>query len=400
MSSISFLDKIELKNNRCNLRNNIKLQKESNPDYRVDLIHDPEVSEVITLVPERKPFTYSDKLQKSIHMHTVRTNINTEQYLHSKKINKSDLSFHAISENSDEKICYAEMLGLQHSLKNLEPVLSSIKIFVTHMKRVLAKLSLHNGLTFITDPLNKLMQKLSNRISFIFIPINPALHNSSMHATSINLNYNDQKMERLRSDINTELMDLHDPNPLVERAFDEMRSPWNILNDNMKSRSVYDFGTKLQNIFEKIRYKSEFNDDFLKEIRTSLFDVNGINISKDPSPVVVLRKMASLIPDYESRQLISAYAHEGIFAPAFLKLMNTYPKLANTYFRNPVVSYKINKIDKDTFKLVATNLVKLDPSFVTDPIIKQYQSFGMRTSVLFSKDHHPSIKSAFFINRI
>lgn len=395
MSSISFLDKIELKNNHDNIRKCLKVNQNSTPDYRVDLLKDPEVSEVITLVPENKPFTYSNNIRKPFCERSNHNDIDTYHPNTQKTIN-SNFTHNKISEHLSKTLCYAKMLGFGHSLSTFVPLFNSIKNIVTHAKKTISDLSSPNGFAFITNPLNKLIHNVSDKLRFAFGPFNPFLRNPFVHSESFYLNINDQKMNRFNSEINDELLNPHDSNPLIDNTINQMINPWKIFKGNINSPDNTGFGNKLQNIFELARYKSELNDTFTKKIDTALYEINGINISTIRLPQIILARMASLIPDYESRQLISAYAHEGVFTPAYLTLINKYPMLEKYNFKKPVISYKINKIDEDTFKLIATKLVKLN-SFV-DPSITKYHSFGIRTSVLFSKNHHPSMKNAFFVN--
>lgn len=395
MSSISFLDKIEVKNNHYDIKKHFKTLNNTTPDYRVDLQNDPEVSEVITLVPERKPFTYSNEPRNLPCARTLHNNINN-QYLRSKKLINSNPNYDGVSEHPNGQPCYAEMLGIGHGLAHLVPLFSSIKNIVTNVKKTISEISLPNGFSFVTHPLNKLMCDISNRLNFAFGPINPFLSNPFVHSKDFYSKVNDQKMARYNAEINDELLNPNDSNPLINNAISQMTNPWKIFKEDVESKKTADFGAKLQNFFEVLRYKSELNDMFTKKIGNALYEINGINISTISSPQIILARMASVMPDYESRQLISAYAHEGIFTPAYLKLISKHPVLAKYSIKTPIVSYKINKIDKDTFKLIATNLVKLN-SFV-DPSIAKYHSFGIRTSVLFSKNHNPFMKNAFFVN--
>ncbi|XBC43839.1 MAG: hypothetical protein UAT33_02760 [Buchnera aphidicola (Floraphis choui)] len=153
-------------------------------------------------------------------------------------------------------------------------------------------------------------------------------------------------------------------------------------------------GQKFQNHFNELSKTVKLNDSFLFEGENSVLQVNGQKISKR-SPEDMLTSFKYAIPNLESRQLISSYSHLDLFSQPYIELFSERPELADLKLKDMNVSYVVDELNNGTFQLVATSKSQLDSSYKLDG--NTYDSFGVQTSMILSKDHAPNIEYAYFL---
>ncbi|BBI01439.1 hypothetical protein BUCNMO_437 [Buchnera aphidicola (Nipponaphis monzeni)] len=388
MSSISFIDKkIEFKGNSFNFLKNLRLRKNITQNNSAKIHNKPEMGEVVTLSPQEKTLTYSKTSldpKYPIVFHKKHARIDKPVTVENKNIiDEDEIPVHP------DGPCFAELLGFGHSLRGLTPVFHAIKSIVTSAKKTISEASLPENLSsVVTYPVNSFVQNLSSRFAFILNSINKTIQKSFVDDS------HSKNPGKIDSKVHSESSNPRSLSPSLNNEEINSELPWKAFRDRDHAIQASHFGTMLQNTFETLQSKSMLHSLFLKKLGRSSYEINGVKIPTS-SARIALKKMINIIPNAESIQLISTYANEGVFGQAYSNLLSKYPEVSKLRFNNSHVSYKINALDKDTFRIVATNLSELKPTY--DFMQTPYHSLGMRSSMIFSKKNHPVMKNAFFV---
>ncbi|ANF17277.1 hypothetical protein XW81_02720 [Buchnera aphidicola (Schlechtendalia chinensis)] len=166
------------------------------------------------------------------------------------------------------------------------------------------------------------------------------------------------------------------------------------INDN--NSSIFS-GKKFQNNFNELKKTLKLDNDFLSEGEDSVLQVNGQPISKH-SPATMLNDFKYVLPNLESRQLISSYSHQDLFSRPYLELFSERPELADLKLKDIKVSYVADELDDNQIQLVATSKARLDSNTSYKADGNTYDdSFGIQASMILSKDKVPNIEYVYFL---
>ncbi|XBC41252.1 MAG: hypothetical protein U0T64_02720 [Buchnera aphidicola (Nurudea yanoniella)] len=167
--------------------------------------------------------------------------------------------------------------------------------------------------------------------------------------------------------------------------------PLNKLND---SSSQIPPGKRFQSHFNELRHTIKLDNNFLFEGENSVLQVNGQQVSK-LSPEDMLNDFKKVLPNLESRQLVSSYANQDLFAQPYIELFSQRPELANLKLKDVNISYVVDELNDGKFQLVATSKSKLHSNYEVDG--KKYDSYGIQASMILSKDKIPNIEYVYFL---
>ncbi|XBC44361.1 MAG: hypothetical protein U0W94_02795 [Buchnera aphidicola (Schlechtendalia peitan)] len=175
----------------------------------------------------------------------------------------------------------------------------------------------------------------------------------------------------------------------------ELKRPYWYTLENSDGESFTIFsGKDFQDSFNTLKNTLELNNRFISEGEDSVLQVNGQQISKY-SPQDMLNDFQQVLPNLESRQLISSYTHQNLFSKPYLKLFSEKPELADLKLKDMKVSYVADAINDNEFQLVATSKANLDSSYTVDG--NTYDSFGVQVSTILSKNNTPKIAYEYFL---
>jgi hypothetical protein len=169
---------------------------------------------------------------------------------------------------------------------------------------------------------------------------------------------------------------------------------WKPLNSLNLSSQATGFANQYQENFHALKYTKRLDKNFIYTGEHSLLTVNGNKISK-LTPITMLNGFKKIIPNLESRQLLSAYVHPGIFTQAYYDVYARYPDISKYKQKNPVIAYNVQELNNGKFRLIATNTAELMP--IEKNITNKYNVFGVKASVLISKDQAPQITYSSFL---
>ncbi|BGI51618.1 MAG: hypothetical protein BucCj_3740 [Buchnera aphidicola (Ceratovacuna japonica)] len=459
-------------------------------DYKVDSFEHPEISAVITLVPERKPFTYhkpiikksknklyykeneSKILNKSKENTKKNTNdkvLTIEKYQTIKYIDKgSEVSkFRLFYNKYKNKVLFLSELSKYKDSKvnnfkndakdnniisNVLPKLRNFKENYGKKIRVLANISYFSfspeykktikvydskKINLNIDPKDK---KIKDDLVKYFKEINKVnknkidknsydvendpLEDKYIAPVSIGLNKSKElssKKSVYRHDAKVVYMKgfpLH--NRCCENSkkisetkidkkieeIDDKGNKWKLLNDANESFPLVKFGKDIRNHFDFLNRtnKEDLHKIFISELGHVEMSIDGKSITNNKDPRVVLRKFRELLPNISDRKLVSCFAQEGVLAKAFFGVIAKYPDILKYTFRHPKISYKINRINENSFEVdicsitKARNYFNFNSNNISEDTYKsRIHSYGMKTNVVFSKISNPIIKNLFFI---
>lgn len=169
---------------------------------------------------------------------------------------------------------------------------------------------------------------------------------------------------------------------------------WKPLNSLNLSAQATSFVNQYQANFHALKYTKRLDKNFIYTGEHSLLTVNGNKISK-LTPITMLNGFKKIIPNLESRQLLSAYVHPGIFTQAYYDVYARHPDISKYKQKSPVIAYNVQELNNGKFKLIATNTAELMP--IEKNIKNKYNIFGVKASVLISKDKAPQITYSSFL---
>jgi hypothetical protein len=174
----------------------------------------------------------------------------------------------------------------------------------------------------------------------------------------------------------------------------DLKKPyWYTLNGIDDNNFQISPGRKFQGHFDKLRGTTKLDNDFLIEGKNSILQVNGQQISKH-SPESMLHDLKQVLPNLESRQLVSSYLTNDLFSQPYVKLLTAHPEFTDLTLQDVKVSYVVDELNDGRFQLVATSKSNLNSSYKVGD--NTYDSFGAQVSTILSKDKAPNIEYAYF----
>lgn len=198
-----------------------------------------------------------------------------------------------------------------------------------------------------------------------------------------NSNVEEHKSEKVSSnkDAVSQTEDKLSENKGISRPY------WKSLDKISGPNQQVSAGKKFFNHFKSLRNTPRLDNNFLFEGEHSILQINGQHVSKY-SPESMLNDFKTAIPNLESRQLISSYAHQGIFSQPYVELFAEHPNLVNFKPKDSQFSYVIREIEDGVFQFTATSQADLESVYETSDH-RRYNAFGVQASMTLSKDQFP-----------
>ena len=170
---------------------------------------------------------------------------------------------------------------------------------------------------------------------------------------------------------------------------------WTPLDTLNSSDEIEYYINAYQNNFNALQDTEQLDKKFMNSISDASFTINGNKIFKT-SVLDFLHEFKKMVPDLESRQLLSSYAHSDIFKEPFDDLLEHNPNLYNCKQINPVVEYDIEKLDIGEFKVNATHVAELQSK--DNYYYQPYKSIGVQVSLVLAIDKKPEVYYSSFLN--
>ncbi|MCW5196797.1 hypothetical protein LDP10_02480 [Buchnera aphidicola (Pemphigus obesinymphae)] len=169
---------------------------------------------------------------------------------------------------------------------------------------------------------------------------------------------------------------------------------WKPLKKLNSSVQAANFANQYQDNFYRLKNTNKLDKNFIYIGDNSLFTVNGNKVYKS-SPMTMLHSFKKIIPNLESRQLLSAYLHPDIFTQAYYDVYSRHPDLSECEQKRPVISYNVQELNNGKFEITAKNTAELIP--LDENSVSKYNILGIKTSILLSKNSEPEITYSAFI---
>ncbi|CAL4325637.1 hypothetical protein [Buchnera aphidicola] len=169
---------------------------------------------------------------------------------------------------------------------------------------------------------------------------------------------------------------------------------WKPLNKLNSSVQAVNFANQYQDNFYALKNTKKLDKNFIYLGDNALLTVNGNKVRKS-SPMSMLYSFKKIIPNLESRQLLSAYLNPDIFTQAYYDVYSRHPDLSECEQKRPVISYNVQELNNGKFELTATNTAELMP--LDKNSVSRYNILGIKTKILISKNSEPEITYAAFI---
>lgn len=170
---------------------------------------------------------------------------------------------------------------------------------------------------------------------------------------------------------------------------------WKGLDKINGPNPVVSAAKKFQNHFLALRNTKRLDSSFLFEGEHSILQINGQNVSKY-SPAAMLDDFKEIIPDLESRQLISSFANQGILSQPYVELFAEHPELVNFKPKDSKFFYVVHEVEPGKFEFTATSQADLEVAYET-PDHNKYNAFGVQASMVLSKEQAPKITYSYYL---
>ncbi|CAL4325383.1 Putative uncharacterized protein Yba3 [Buchnera aphidicola (Thelaxes suberi)] len=241
----------------------------------------------------------------------------------------------------------------------------------------------------------RILYLLKQSVSELTKQYNPQMHPSLREAAEKNYfnNQFDARREFLKY-INQNIDNFNGDNTAFGSSNDAII--WNQLPYVNNSKDVASLAKKYASTFQLLNKTMQLHDGFLSNFENAYFQING----KDMSSATMqnfTKDFTNAIPDFDLQQLVSLYANDNLFNNAYLSLFSDHPQLLDCTPLFPSFHYKIDVIDANTIKIVGVNTAILQKNgSLQDKHTKAF--FGVRTSVVVSKNAPPKLEYSYFVN--
>ncbi|ADR52104.1 hypothetical protein CKC_01765 [Candidatus Liberibacter solanacearum CLso-ZC1] len=140
--------------------------------------------------------------------------------------------------------------------------------------------------------------------------------------------------------------------------------------------------------------KNELDQQFLLDLNRAEYIINGKNMrdTNQKSQLAYLQK--TFANDPQKLQIISAYAHQGIFADGISYLMETIPNMLSYGSKNGKTTFQINTLGEEGVRLSA----KYTASLVTEnqAIKNPLREYGLKIDTILFPNKAPQFTQYFY----
>ncbi|QCI24115.1 hypothetical protein D9V74_02775 [Buchnera aphidicola (Macrosiphoniella sanborni)] len=151
---------------------------------------------------------------------------------------------------------------------------------------------------------------------------------------------------------------------------------------------------KFQEKYEYLKLSDKLEESFMVDSDPFLFIINDHIIPIDTHKKMI-ESFEKIIPNVEVRRLISTYANKKFLRQSYLQFFSEHPEISEYQLKNIKSTYKINYLNDGSIKLVATHISDLD--IKNSNTIKQYKSYGIRATIIFTANNLPIMKYSYFL---
>ncbi|WP_343192151.1 hypothetical protein [Buchnera aphidicola] len=171
---------------------------------------------------------------------------------------------------------------------------------------------------------------------------------------------------------------------------------WEPLHKSQALETENNFVKQFQNKYYDLNNTNKLGKNFIHTGEHSLITINGHKLSQF-SPLTIFHEFKKIIPNLQSRQLISSYITPTIFSKFYYDLYNKYPSMYRYMQKNPVISYEIQELNNGKFYITATHIANLELNNKDFPVQNPHNVVGMKVHLLISKDQDPKVAYLSFL---
>nr|WP_041750183.1 hypothetical protein [Buchnera aphidicola] len=183
-------------------------------------------------------------------------------------------------------------------------------------------------------------------------------------------------------------------NHAVSSIYNADQAAWKMFKSSHLEQKTDDFAKQLQDSYVKLSSTRFLNKNFLTSVLDKDIYVNGKQIPASNSIVETAHNIQNFIPDYKLQQLVSTYAHPGVLKMAEKQLLKEHPEIKNRMSQNMHITYRIDQVDNESFRISILKHAYLRPSMLHSP--KDIHAYGLRANMLISKTSHPKLQYTYF----
>lgn len=173
--------------------------------------------------------------------------------------------------------------------------------------------------------------------------------------------------------------------------------PWKILRASNHSLNTAILSDLMQKAYEDLSTTNSLDERFLNSIDDTNYIINGKLVTNE-NPQEVMDLIKKEIPNFNTQQLLSIYAHSGLLQEPLRNLELRYPNLDTQNIFDMLTTYEINEMKHGKLHVTITRLVDLYPSENPDSSEKEVQKYGLRTDMILTKYANPFIKYSYFVS--
>ncbi|VAX76897.1 hypothetical protein [Buchnera aphidicola] len=178
------------------------------------------------------------------------------------------------------------------------------------------------------------------------------------------------------------------------KCHEDSNVTWNVLHTENFSCKTSEMAEQLHNSFKELTRTGELEQKFLDNIHNKTVFLNRKKIPSNQAPDI-MDKFQNSIRDYEAQQLVSTYLHPGLLDAAWANLSMRYPEVKYRKSNNVHVTYEIDQISPDVYKVSVTKVANLQSSYSGN--IHEIREYGIRAAMVVSKNSTPEMRYSFFV---
>lgn len=174
----------------------------------------------------------------------------------------------------------------------------------------------------------------------------------------------------------------------------EHNVPWRFLHKKNLPIDVTALSENIQNSFNNLRQTSDIDQKFLDglEGKTVFIDRQEIP-SKNANEILTIIQQET--EDYEIQQLISICMHPDMLDVSWEGLASHHPEIKVREIKTENITYEIDQIDYDKYKIAITKMATLLPS--QNKQLNLINKYGIRVSMIITKYANPEIRYSYYV---
>lgn len=183
-------------------------------------------------------------------------------------------------------------------------------------------------------------------------------------------------------------------NHAVSSTYNADQASWKLFKELGVAEKTNNFGKALQHSYYQLSGSKSLNKNFLYSLLNKDIKINGNKIPCKDSALEMIQNIKKIIPDHRLLQLLSTYSHPGVLKVAEEQLLKEHPEINNRLSQNMNISYHIDQVDNETFRVSIVKHAYLRPSMFHSP--NDIHAYGLRANMLISKTSYPKLQYTYF----